>query len=159
MCAPSEPASRVVDRTTELPCRNGFLLLSARFWSSCRGSSVVRSTTRDAGGPGSNPALGKQWSRDYPIDVLATPKLTDTNRYQEAPSLDWRKWTKEGCSFLLLFAQFWSSCHGPSGRAGRPHGTLPLWNAKLYARKPLCPLELNLIRKAPRGVAMPLRLP
>ena len=31
--------------------------------------------------PGSNPALGKQWSRDYPIDV-------------------------SGCSFLLLSAQF-----------------------------------------------------
>ena len=34
-------------------------------------------TTRDAGGPGSNPALGKQRSRDHPIDVPvpATPTL------------------------------------------------------------------------------------
>ena len=57
----------------------------------------------------SNPALGKQWSRDYPIDVPATPTpLPDANlRYQEA--LAWRKCTKGGCSFLLLSAQFWSS--------------------------------------------------
>ena len=55
--------------------------------------SLVRSATRDAGGPGSNPTLGKQWSRDYPIDIPATPTLPYANlRYQEA--LDWRKWTK-----------------------------------------------------------------
>ena len=46
---------------------------------------MIRSTTRDAGDPGSNPALGKQWSRDYPIDVPATPTLPDANlRFQEA---------------------------------------------------------------------------
>ena len=54
-------------------------------WSSCHGSStssVVRlgctSWTWDAEAwdPGSNPALGKQCSRDYPIDVHATPMLT-----------------------------------------------------------------------------------
>ena len=46
---------------------------------------MVRSTTRGAGDPGSNAALGKQWSRDYPIDVPATPMLPNTNlRYQEA---------------------------------------------------------------------------
>ena len=28
---------------------------------------------------GSNPGLGKQWSRDYPIDVPATPTLPDAN--------------------------------------------------------------------------------
>ena len=39
---------------------------------------------------GSDPALGKQRSRAYPIDALATD--------QEA--LDWRKWTTGGCSFL-----------------------------------------------------------
>ena len=51
---------------------------------------MVRSTTLEAGYPGSNTALGKQWSRDYPIDALATPTLLDANlRYQEA--LDWRK--------------------------------------------------------------------
>ena len=60
---------------------------------------------RDAGDPGSNPALGKQWSRYYLIDVPATPTLPDANLcYQEA--LDWRKWTKGGCSFHLLSAQF-----------------------------------------------------
>ena len=34
-----------------------------------------------AGDPGSNPALGKKWSRDYPIrvDVPATPMLLDAN--------------------------------------------------------------------------------
>ena len=51
-----------------------FLLLSTQFWSSCHGSSVVRSTTRDPGDSGSNPALSQQWSRDYPIDVPATPR-------------------------------------------------------------------------------------
>ena len=67
------------------------------------GSSVVRSTTRDAGDPGSNPALGKQWSRDYPIDIPATPTLPYANlRYQDA--LDRRKWIKGGCSFLVFFA-------------------------------------------------------
>ena len=43
------------------------------------GSSVVLlSTTRDAGDSdaGSNPALSKQWSRDYPIDVPHSPMLT-----------------------------------------------------------------------------------
>ena len=39
-------------------------------------------------------------SGDYPIDVSATPTLPDANlRHQEA--LDWRKWTKAGCSFKL----------------------------------------------------------
>ena len=58
--------------------------------------------TRDARDPVSNPAMGKQWSRDYPIDVPATPTLPDANlRYKEA--LDWRKWTEGGCSFLLFF--------------------------------------------------------
>ena len=48
---------------------------------------------------------GKNWSRDDTIDVPATPTLPDTNlRYQEA--LDRCKWTKGGCSFLLLSAQF-----------------------------------------------------
>ena len=42
---------------------------------------------------------------------LRSPSLPDANlRYLEA--FDWRKWTKGGCSFLLLSAQFWSSCHG-----------------------------------------------
>ena len=32
----------------------------------------------------SNPAFGKQWSHDYPIDVPATPTLPDANlRYQQ----------------------------------------------------------------------------
>ena len=57
-------------------------------------SSVVRSTTRDAGDPGTKPGFDpcKQWSCDYPIDVPATPMLPDDNlRYQEAQALDWRK--------------------------------------------------------------------
>ena len=53
------------------------------FWMSSYGSSVVRSTTRDA-------ERGKQQSHDHPIDVPATPTLPDADlRYQEA--LDWRK--------------------------------------------------------------------
>ena len=52
--------------------------------------------------------LGKpeQWSCDYPtrIDEPTTPTLPKINfSYQEA--LNWRKWTKGGCSFLLLSAQ------------------------------------------------------
>ena len=72
---------------------------------------------RHAGDPGStrNPALGKQLSRDYPIDVPATPTLPDAElRYLEA--LDWCKWAKGGCSFLLS-AQVWSSCRRPEGPA------------------------------------------
>ena len=58
--------------------------------------------TRDAGDTGSNPALGKQWSHEYPIDVPATPTLPYASlRYQEA--LDWRNWTTEGCSFGSFF--------------------------------------------------------
>ena len=93
------------------------LLLSAQFWSSCHGSSVARSTTRDAGDSGS---LRKQWLRDN--RNAYTPQLANANfRYQEA--LDWRKWTKGGFSFrvLLLSAQLWifsSSCHGSSFNAG-----------------------------------------
>ena len=61
---------------------------SSQFGSSSpasHGNSVVRScTTRDAGDPDSNLALGKQWSRDYPTDVPATPTLPKANlRYQE----------------------------------------------------------------------------
>ena len=63
--------------------------------SSCHGSSAAM---------GSNCALGKQWSRDYPIPVTVTPTLPDANlRYQEA--LQWRKWTKGRCSFVLWSAQ------------------------------------------------------
>ena len=69
------------------------------------GSSVVRSTTRDAGDPGSSPAWGKQWSRDYPIDVPATlPMLTVTFATKEA--LDWQqlertiKWRMQLPSFV-----------------------------------------------------------
>ena len=37
----------------------------------------------------SNPALGKQWSRDHVIDVPTTPTLPDANlRYQEALHLE-----------------------------------------------------------------------
>ena len=51
------------------------------------------------------PWASKQWSRDYPIDIPATPTLPAANlRYQEA--LDLREWTKGGCSLLLLSAQF-----------------------------------------------------
>ena len=47
--------------------------------------------TRDSGDPGSNPTLGKQRSRDYPIrDIPETPTFPYANlRYQD--SLDWRK--------------------------------------------------------------------
>ena len=51
---------------------------------------MVRSAIRDAGDPGSNPALGrgKQWSRDYPIDDLATTTLPMLTFATKA-----RKWT------------------------------------------------------------------
>ena len=67
----------------------------------------------------SNPALGKQALRGqvtrgsgYPIDVAAAPRRSPTTptllnaylRWQDA--LNWRKWTKGGCSFLLSSAQF-----------------------------------------------------
>ena len=56
---------------------------------------MVGSTTRAEGDPGSNPALGKQWSREHPDEVSAPPTLPDANlRYQEA--LDCAKRTKGG---------------------------------------------------------------
>ena len=61
---------------------------------------------------GLSPALGKQWSRDYPIDVPATPTLPDSHlRYHEA--LDWSKWTKGECTFLPWSAQFDRAIMGP----------------------------------------------
>ena len=51
-----------------------------------------------AGDPGSNPALGKQRSRDYPIDVPATPSspmLTFATK-----KLPTGAGTKGGCSFF-----------------------------------------------------------
>ena len=49
--------------------------------------------------------LHNSGSRDYPIVVPATPTLPDANlRYEGA--LDWRKWTKGGCSFLLCPRSF-----------------------------------------------------
>ena len=66
---------------------------------------MVRTTTRDAGVPGSNPALGKKWSRDYPgpMDVPATPANTlpglDANlRYHEA--LEWRNGQKQDTAYF-----------------------------------------------------------
>ena len=50
-------------------------------------------------------------------DVPQLPRCYNL-RYQEA--LDWLKWTKGGCSFLLLSAQIRSSCHVlPARRLGR----------------------------------------
>ena len=50
---------------------------------------VLLSTTRDAltdaGDPGSNPALGKQWSRDYPIDVIFINILSKKNVTKFSP--------------------------------------------------------------------------
>ena len=95
-----------------------FSILSLKFWIGkkywlCVPQEVVKNSRTGPQPPhntcpqllGSNPALGKQWSHDYPIDVPATPTLPNANlRYQEA--LDWSKWTKGGCSFLLLSTQF-----------------------------------------------------
>ena len=53
----------------------------------------------------------------YPLDVPQHARFYNL-RYQEA--LDWLKWTKGGCSFLLLSAQIRSSCHVlPARRLGR----------------------------------------
>ena len=75
--------------------------------------TVMQSMSWDAGDPGLNCALGKQWSRVYLIDVPATPMLPNLNanlHHQEA--LNWHKWTKGESSFLLFWsAEFWSSCH------------------------------------------------
>ena len=56
---------------------------------------------RDPGDPDSNPALGKQWSRDYPFDVRVptTTVLTFATKKLSTGA----KWTKGGCSFLLSF--------------------------------------------------------
>ena len=95
-----------MDKRMQLPS----VVSSSSGWHGSSSQSVIRSTTRDAEDPGSNPALGKQWSRDYPIDIPVTLALLDANlRYQEA--LDWRKWTKGGwttggCRFHLLSARF-----------------------------------------------------
>ena len=75
-----------------------------------------RSTTRDAGDSGLNPALGKQRSRDYPIEVPVTPTLPchANPSYQEALYFKLREWTKGGCCFLLMFVViFWLlfCCH------------------------------------------------
>ena len=64
---------------------------------------MVQTMTRDAGDPGSNPALGKKWSRDYPVDVPATPATTlpglDANlRYHEA--LEWRNGQKQDTAYF-----------------------------------------------------------
>ena len=41
------------------------------------------------------------WASSGHVTTRSTPTLPDANlRYQEA--FDWRKWTKGGCSFLLL---------------------------------------------------------
>ena len=79
------------------------------------------------------PALGKQRSREYPIDISATPTLSDANRRnQELEAFEFRlrrlvtklertrtvrgtgTAAKRGGSFLLLSVQFRSSCHGSS---------------------------------------------
>ena len=83
-----------------------FPFLSAQFLFSCHcdGSLVWR--------PGFKPCLGqavpstaKQQSHDHRIDVPTTRTLSyDCICCQEA--LDWRKWTKGGCSFPFLSAQF-----------------------------------------------------
>ena len=88
---------------------------------------------RVRGDPGSSPALGKQWSHDYSIDVPATvtpmaPMLPpagpiSNHTYQETLDCQWRKWTKGGCSFLqvllskliILIKLSWKKpCHGKS---------------------------------------------
>jgi hypothetical protein len=65
---------------------------------------VVPSTTRAEGDPGSNPALGKQWSRDYPDEVSASPPPDANLRYQEA--LDWRTMDKRRKQDPFLSARF-----------------------------------------------------
>ncbi len=66
---------------------------------------MVQCTTRAEGDPGSNPALDKQWSRDYLDEVSASPTLPDANlRYQDA--LDWLTMDKRRKLDLLSSAQF-----------------------------------------------------
>ena len=91
-----------------------FPFLSAQFWFSCHcdGSLVWR--------PGFKPCLGqavpstaKQQSHDHRIDVPTTRTLSyDCICCQEA--LDWRKWTKGGCSFPFFVCTVWSTSHGRS---------------------------------------------
>ena len=58
-----------------------------------------RSTTREAGDPGSNPALGK-WSRNYPIDVPATPPLPDANLRCQVLSTNANEQKKDAAPFF-----------------------------------------------------------
>ena len=67
------------------------LLLSAQYWSSCHSSSVVQSTIRDAEDLGTNPALGKQWSRDYPIDTYASSCKPSLSRSSWLAQMDKRR--------------------------------------------------------------------
>ncbi len=67
---------------------------------------------------GSNPALGKQWSRDYPDEVSAPSTLPDANlHYQEA--FDWRTMDKRRRGFdrAVMVAVPWHA------RAGGPEET------------------------------------
>ena len=66
---------------------------------------MVRSTTLDAGDPGSNPARANSGHVTARVMYLRSAIIIAANlRYQKA--LDWRNWTKGGCSCLLLSAQF-----------------------------------------------------
>ena len=78
------------------------------------------------GGPGFEPCLGQAVVTLLP-DRCPRTYAPDANlRYQEA--LDWRKWTKGGCSFLLLSAHFWSSCHAQQRRGDSAGaGEDPTW--------------------------------
>ena len=92
------PSQTVTLRSRDNQHLEGWDLLGRSF---DRVVMVAQTTTQDAGDPGVEPCLGKQWSRDCPINV---PALPDANlRYQKA--IDWRRWTKGGCSFRAILIE------------------------------------------------------
>ena len=61
------------------------LLVSTYFYWTATVAQWYYLRPGDTGGPRSNHALGKQRSRDHPINVPTTPMLPNANlRYQEA---------------------------------------------------------------------------
>ena len=73
---------------------SSFLYSMNKMYTSRGGNNKKISNTVCAGDPGLNPEVGKQWSRDHPINVPAKLTLCDANLcYQELEALDWRKWT------------------------------------------------------------------
>ena len=88
-------------------------LLSAHFDQAATVASVVLDTTLYASDQGSNAALGKQLSLDYPINVLATTTLFNaTRRYQKISNMLRQTLSLGGgLANLLLHHHYLHHCH------------------------------------------------